>query len=56
MYKIFKNILGTTIVKTEGDSQTWIPVEPSNHEYKQYLQWLEEGNEPEPWEPSKGNN
>ena len=28
-----------------------IPPDSSNDDYKQYLEWLAEGNEPEEWKP-----
>lgn len=31
--------------------KTWIPPDPSNIDYQQYLKWLEDGNEPLPPDP-----
>ena len=27
---------------------SWIPLAPGNRDYREYLEWLAEGNEPEP--------
>ena len=32
----------------ENDSYSFIPLDPANVDYQEYLKWLEEGNEPEP--------
>jgi hypothetical protein len=32
------------------DTMTWIPEDPANIMYQEYLLWLEEGNAPEPGE------
>jgi hypothetical protein len=37
------------IVKVDG--MAWIPQDPANTDYQQYLAWLEEGNVPEEWNP-----
>jgi len=31
---------------------TWIPVDPSNSDYQQYLSWIAEGNVPEEFDPN----
>ena len=30
--------------------KTWIPLDPDNSDYQEYLEWLAEGNEPLPAE------
>jgi hypothetical protein len=49
MYKLFTPIDRTepcyvVLVKTN----MFIPFDPANTDYQQYLKWLEEGNTPEP--------
>ena len=39
-------LLGTIIIR---DGNTWIPCDPSNADYSDYLAWVENGNQPEPW-------
>lgn len=49
MYKFVKNFLtegnANMILRTEDN--TFIPFDPANSDYQQYLVWLEEGNTPE---------
>lgn len=33
----------------------WIPMDPANSDYKEYLAWLAEGNQPLPVEGSDAN-
>ena len=48
-YKLTKNIDGiinTTQVQRISDG-AFIPLEPDNTDYQEYLEWLAEGNQPE---------
>lgn len=46
MYKLSN---GLTI--TRLSDHTFIPIDPRNADYREYLVWLEEGNTPEPADP-----
>ena len=44
----------TTVIKRIKDN-AFIPFDPANTDYQEYLAWLQEGNEPEPAdEPEQG--
>ena len=47
MYKLCQFDLKINCVKRLRDN-TFIPFDPANIDYQEYLQWLEEGNTPEP--------
>ncbi len=49
MYKQYKDIQGNianVIVRTTDNA--FIPFDPSNTDYQEYLKWVEAGNTPEP--------
>jgi hypothetical protein len=48
MYKLYKNVNGEidTIIRLSDNA--FIPVDPKNIDYLHYLDWLNEGNTPEP--------
>lgn len=54
MYKKYRDaygkILENWILKTSDN--TCIPFQEGNRDYEQYLEWLKEGNEPEPADPT----
>jgi hypothetical protein len=50
MYKIKKPLFGenssTVIIRLHDNA--FIPFDPANTDYQEYLEWLEAGNEPSP--------
>jgi hypothetical protein len=49
MYKIINDFLTNeaSLVKRLSDN-AFIPFDPANTDYQEYLKWLDEGNTPEP--------
>jgi len=50
MYKLLNDDEGNAVavLRTGTNSWTTIPFDPANTDYQEYLEWLAEGNEPEP--------
>jgi hypothetical protein len=49
MYKIIKDKYGETAILRLADN-AFIPFDPANTDYQEYLAWVAEGNEPLPAE------
>lgn len=47
MYKLYKDPEGKISAIQKGDSM-WIPMIEDNVDYQKYLEWVAEGNTPEP--------
>lgn len=52
MYQIYSEDHVQMIYRPSDSA--WIPVDPANTDYQQYLEWVAEGNTPEPWQPEGG--
>jgi hypothetical protein len=55
MYKLGRAIIvgnEPKVVQRLSDG-TWIPFDPDNTDYQEYLRWLEAGNTPEPAEENQ---
>ena len=46
LHPLSQEVIG--VCKIEGDRQFGIPFDPANTDYQEYLEWLDEGNEPLP--------
>ena len=47
MYKLISSISSQQFVVRQSD-MAQIPFDPANTDYQEYLEWLDEGNTPEP--------
>jgi hypothetical protein len=54
-YYFHNSITGSRQMIVRSDLM-WIPTDPANTDYQQYLAWLEEGNVPEEWNPALEGN
>jgi hypothetical protein len=50
MYKIVNNKIGQPSALLRLSDNTFIPFDPANTDYAEYLKWLAEGNQPLPAE------
>ena len=48
MYKLIKNYQGNTDSVKRLTDKAFIPFDPDNTDYQQYLAWVAEGNTPTP--------
>ena len=52
MYKLYKSVFGNEMVIRLSDN-AYIPFDPANTDYQEYLKWVAEGNTPEPADPAE---
>ena len=48
MYKLIKNLQGQEVAVQHLSNNAFIPLDPANTDYQEYLKWVAEGNTPEP--------
>jgi len=48
MYKLINNLMGELSSIHRISDDAFIPLDPGNTDYQEYLAWLAEGNEPLP--------
>jgi hypothetical protein len=49
-YELIENEVGSVVKATEGEKTLWIPLDPANSDYAEYLrysEWVEAGNDPD---------
>jgi hypothetical protein len=51
MYKEYKNLDGVANTVQRLPDNAFIPFDPANTDYAEYLKWLDEGNVPTPADP-----
>ena len=52
MYKLineYNKLVNIKLIK-DNNEEIFIPLDPANTDYQEYLEWVAEGNEPEPAE------
>lgn len=49
MYQVAQTLSGEIIVRVIDTA--WIPQDPANSDYQQYLAWVAEGNTATEWQP-----
>ena len=47
-YKFFKNMARTANAGVIYKEELWIPLDPENTDYQEYLAWKDSGNTPDP--------
>ena len=57
-YELIQSEEGSVVKATEGEKETWIPLDPANSDYAEYIRytaWVEAGNDPDEfWTQSEG--
>jgi hypothetical protein len=51
MYQLLIDFMGNpakSVKRLDADAHLYIPFDPANTDYQEYLAWLEKGNEPLP--------
>ena len=48
MYKLIKDIFTNEVVNIKRlEDNSFVPTDPANKDYQEYLEWVAEGNQPE---------
>lgn len=52
-YEVTSHMTGEVVNIVYSETGATIPTDPANADYAAYLEWVSQGNTPEPWQPNE---